>query len=154
MMKISRLSLLGIFALAVAAVASCGQTSQGQDENEEVDSLRGIERNVMEIHDDVMPKMGDLNNLIKKLKSAAQGEAIDQEMSETISNAIQDLVAADSLMWDWMYAYERPNYDGDLDSARSYLLSELERVTIVKDEMLSSLEQGTEVLEKTKGTDD
>ncbi len=139
---------VGVMSIILTGCGSQSSDSSDSTTDQEISELREIERNVMEVHDEVMPKMADLNNIIKRLKTSREDIEESAEMTAKIQTAIADLVAADSLMWDWMYNYKRPDYEGDLDSARMYLVSEQERVTVVKESMLSSMERGEQLLEK------
>ncbi len=139
---------VGVMSIILTGCGSQSSDSSDSTTDQEISELREIERNVMEVHDEVMPKMADLNNIIKRLKTSREDIEESAEMTAEIQTAIADLVAADSLMWDWMYNYKRPDYEGDLDSARMYLVSEQERVTVVKESMLSSMERGEQLLEK------
>ena len=65
-----------------------------------------------------------------------------------LSNAIQHLEEADSLMWDWMHNFNRPNYSGNLDSVQAYLENEQIRVQYMKEKFLSSVDEGAALLIK------
>ena len=148
-MSINR-ALLLIFVIPAILMYACGSGEGSDNEDSVIEELRGIERSVMEAHDEVMPKMGDLNNTLKRLKTWKDSVATPEDMIPEVDQTIQDLVDADSLMWEWMYNYERPDYEGNLDSARLYLLSEQTRVNVVKERMLSSMAAGEQLLEKIK----
>jgi chromosome segregation ATPase len=63
-------------------------------------------KETVQIHDDVMPKMTELNSLISKLekekeKIEASGDVASEEV-ETYETAINDLKEAHDLMMSWM----------------------------------------------------
>jgi len=93
---------------------------------------------VMEIHDEVMPKMRDIYKLKKRLKKS------DHADTELFQNAITQLETADKAMMDWMRAYQKPK-EGD-SNALNYLSDQMDKVQIVKSMMLNSILQGEKIL--------
>ena len=138
-----------LLLLIVVALSACGESESNVTDDAADDAviaeLRAIERQVMEVHDEVMPKMGELNNTRKKLELASESES---QYAESIETAIAHLNEADSLMWDWMHNYQRPDYEADLDIARTYLENEMKRVEVMKEKMLSSIDDGSALLQK------
>lgn len=143
--------------IAVATMA-CGSASE---KNSDVDSgkdpaitaLRNLEKDVIDVHDEVMPKMATLNNTRVKLLKHYGDKNLSADKRTGLSNAIMHLEEADSLMWAWMHNYNRPDYDRNLDSARIYLENEMATVTIMRDKFLSSMEEGEALLIKYAGDD-
>lgn len=139
-----------LFAFAVMACG--GDQKAKEDDNAAVASLQAMEREVIDVHDEVMPKMATLNNTRVKLLKQYGDENLSVEKRTGLSTAIMHLEEADSLMWDWMHNYNRPDYDGNLDSVRVYLENEMVTVTIMRDKFVSSMEEGEALL--TKFSDD
>ena len=138
-MKINLLLISGVF-LATAC------------QNEEQAQVETLEKEVMMIHDAVMPKMGELvalENAIRKqisqtdslLKITPNDSALQQLLEQSIHLSSQ-LKQADDAMMDWMH-----NYRGD--SLRKLLPSQAiqaftqEKIKIeqVSDDMLKSIEE-------------
>ena len=160
-MKSTRIKVASLKILAIAAVIAIGgcggnsadsAPSAANPSEAKSESWREIEREVMEIHDEVMPKMGELNNLRKSLLHADSTLNLDANAHSELSKAVADLEIADSLMWAWMYEYKRPS-----DTVESviveYLESEKVRVTEVKDAILQSMQHAEGLLEEYKPAD-
>jgi len=128
--------------MTVTILSGCSDNKQEEEEiEEEHEPWRAIEEEVMAIHDEVMPQMSELNNLENRLEALAK----ERPGNDTISTAISNLQDADSLMWAWMYAYDRPEGQ-DTDAIIRYLTDEKEKVTKVKDAMLTSMENARQIL--------
>ena len=148
-----RLYFLLITSLLIISCAPQSDGKQTEEEGTTTDNDLAIEENlfdeVMVIHDEIMPKMSDLNKLRKELKAQIAIQAESGQDTTTLSNAINELAAAEDGMWDWMHNF-RPlgpirdslNHDGVL----KYLNNEKERITKVKTDMLKSIEQGNQLL--------
>jgi len=156
MIKIRQGYLAVALALLTAIVlTSCSESPKTSDSvgDETAAELRKVEQEVLDIHDEVMPKMGDLNNNRKKLiKRLYTKDSLEYGLM--IRESIDDLEEADSLMWDWMHNYSRPGYDGDLDSVSAYLNSELTRVKVMREKFFVSLSESESLLKKLNGEDE
>ena len=137
--------------LLVLILAACGNKGnhKGHDEGEDASTGNPNEAlydEVMDIHDDVMPKMEDLyklkQNLQTKLDSASD---IASEKKEELKKRIAHLDSVSNLMMDWMHKFDPLPDSADQEEAREYLESEMEKIKKVKDAML-------EAIEKEKGT--
>ena len=92
-MKKTTLSLL---CTLVLFIFSC------KEEKKDTSSIeRSQMQQVMDIHDEVMPKMGTLGSLARKMKGKADTTAIGLKYS----TAQQDLEAAHTEMMDWMTGF-------------------------------------------------
>ena len=120
------------------------QTSQ----KEEVD-LKALKEEVLAIHDEVMPKMGDLRRTRKTLMLQADS------IKDTDSlRAAKFLIASDSLdvanesMMNWMRNFE-PEFTGSEEEIFKYLTDQKASIEEVRAKMVESWENGKKVL----GTD-
>ncbi|MCL6220635.1 hypothetical protein [Zunongwangia pacifica] len=93
MKLINRLALL--LSLALLAVSCAEDTSAKKEQYEE------LFHQVLDVHDEVMPKMGDISELSKDLKAIADTSAT----AEKYLKAEQKLQDADKLMMDWMHSF-------------------------------------------------
>lgn len=101
-------------------------------------------KEVMEIHDIAMDKMGEMMSIKKKLKSHQTEDSLQQIK---INSAIKDLEAADKLMWDWMHNYHHEIVDtSKTDEALKYLDNQYKSVKIVEEKINSSIKNGKELL--------
>ena len=64
-----------------------------------------------------------------------------------IDKTLDELEAGDSLMWDWMHNYNKPE-EAPMDSIYAYLQKEKQRVMKVRDVMLASIEHAESLTQK------
>jgi hypothetical protein len=104
-----------------------------------------LEEKVMAVHDEVMPKMGQIKSLKKQLGAAkdslARQNPANDSLIQVLQSRIEALEQADRAMWDWMHQYKVPTHEED-SVIMAYLEDEMKRVTEVRDKMLQSIEQG------------
>ena len=140
-MKAYQLFSLLIFSLLVL---SCNQTAKQQAAEQQ------LWDEVMAVHDEVMPKMGEINQLGRDLR--AKSEGLDSTLTDQrnqIMAGISALEQADEGMMSWMSAIE------PLDELResktheqilAYLKEEQQKIAKVKEDMLKSMEEGKKLL--------
>jgi len=84
-----------ILGLALIAVSCAEDTSAKKEQYEE------LFHQVLDVHDEVMPKMGDIPEISKELKAIADTSST----AEKYLKAEQKLQEADKLMMDWMHSF-------------------------------------------------
>ncbi|MFN2260501.1 MAG: hypothetical protein ABR595_00350 [Psychroflexus sp.] len=99
MQKILKISLLSL----VLSLGSC-QSNNNEEESKAFDKQM---KETVQIHDDVMPKMGEINSMIKKLEAKkeevkSESEGVEDETMLTYDEAIKNLKDAHDLMMSWM----------------------------------------------------
>jgi len=104
---------------------------------------------VMEIHDEVMPKMGTIGKLVGQLKPMA--DSLGMESAE--AKAMKDLQEANKSMMDWMQEFgdkfdSEEILDGkELSKEKVQLLNEEEqKIKAVKEAINSSIARAEELL--------
>ena len=129
--------------------------------NSDKDAVKETENEVFAIHDEVMPKTGDILKLRKQLKlrigildslkagsSAAMALRTDEER-EQASRLSRNLTVADSLMMSWMSGYNSDTLAKlSADEAMRYLTAQKEQITDVKTKVNTSIEQARQYLGK------
>jgi len=97
---------------------------------------------VMDIHDEVMPKMETLYNKRKELTAHLKTDSasITAEERTALEVRIAKIESAEKAMEDWMHDFNPPDKDADKDKTKAYLEDQLEKVKKVRDEMLTALE--------------
>lgn len=105
-----------------------------------------LEAEVIAIHDEVMPKMGDMHVARKQLRSELEKTA-DETVKAKILKMIVDLEDADEGMMSWMNEWKVPENEAE---KIDYLHKEKEKITKVKIDMLSSLKKAHDFLAKSK----
>jgi predicted transcriptional regulator len=131
--------LILILSIIIAVAHSC------KDQNKENSQMK----DVMAIHDEVMPKMGTIGQLVSEL---------DQKITnDTSSNdyvtAKEDLKAAHKAMMDWMKNFG-DRFDGDeilkgkalTEEKQKWLDEEETKVKALKEQINSSIEQAQDLL--------
>ncbi len=106
---------------------------------------------VMVIHDEVMPKMGEINRLRKKLINLKEEGQIPDSMSiEPINEAIEYLEKADDGMMDWMGEFDSPSKlrgKKTHEEIMAYLKEEKVKVEQVKYDILTSIKTAKEIFD-------
>ncbi len=133
-----------LIMMAIVAI-SCGKASKDKAEAEANDVLYN---EVMHIHDMVMPKMDDMYKLKRALQdSISHTPDMVAENRKVLENTIANLDSASGAMMNWMHEFDLPD-SIDAETARNYLISELDRIKKVSDQMNESLKKAKEVAGK------
>ena len=109
-------------------------------------------KEVMEIHDEVMPEMGTLRGLAKSLR--AKIDSLESDSTEMIlkkkgemKKLAESLDAANESMMDWMRQFEQLEEGTPHGEVMNYLKEQKEAVGKVRDQMLTAKKQGEYYLE-------
>ncbi len=106
---------------------------------------------MMVVHDEVMPRMSEINSLGKTIQGALADTSLDVELRAAADKVLDDLVAADKAMWDWMYDLQQlPDLrqNAKHDAIMNYIGEETVKIEAVKTLMLGSIENGKKVAEQ------
>ncbi|MFC2187076.1 hypothetical protein ACFCT7_07120 [Fulvivirgaceae bacterium LMO-SS25] len=129
-------------AVVVAFVAIACES--GPTEEEQQNSLKD---EVMEIHDEVMPKMGEMNTLKNELLADADSLSADSsnvenlELSIDLKQIASELEEANKSMMDWMRNY-KPTFDEQThEEIMQYLEDQKVKAGEVKTKILTSIEK-------------
>ena len=118
---------------------ACGSAKQEEQQ--------ALKDEVMAIHDEVMPKMGELRRARKDLMLQADSLAeTNPERAALLDAAAEEIAAASEGMMQWMREYE-PEFEGTDEEIVQYLQDQKVAVQKVKDDMMGSLEKGLGALE-------
>ena len=103
-------------------------------------------KEVMDVHDFAMEKMGEMVKLKKALSD--KKSILDSSQLIVCNQAIKDLEDADKIMWDWMHGYKATIVDtSSIDVALSYLADQKVKVDLVDFKIKKSLKNGYNFLE-------
>lgn len=117
-------SLLLVLAITIV---SCG------------DSKRTILYNkVMDVHDEVMPRMDDIYKNKKEFQDMLATKPAD---SLELKGKIARLDSADHMMMDWMHQFNPPDVKAPDEEAEKYLEDQLMKVNAMKEYVLKALDQ-------------
>ena len=121
----------------------------GDKPQTKVDSLH---HEVMEGHDIGMAKMGKLRKsvaLIQQQQDSIQKQPAakqDQTYLQALASVKEELTNADKAMNDWMEGYKIDSATQNEAQRIEYLKSEKDKVAIVKDKILSSIQRADSLL--------
>lgn len=152
-----KLSTIIFLLLASLGLIACGGNNRpSQTDEDPAAAQRATEEQrwdeVMAVHDEVMPKMSEINRLSRALREVQEKDpAIPKELQATVETMVQELATAEEGMWEWM------NNIKQLDALRQsknheeimqYLGEEQEKIAQVRDNMLRSIEKGEQLLKQ------
>jgi len=129
-----------IILIFVLFVFSCQQGKKS-----EVAELKDA---VMAIHDESMPKMGELRKIRRNLMLQADSLKVsDSTRAVVLLVTAEEIAAANEGMMDWMRNYE-PEYTGTKEEILFYLGEQRKSIQKVKEDMEKSLIKGKEMLKQ------
>ncbi len=103
------------------------------------------EKQIMEIHDAVMPKMSAIHQNKKVLKELMQKQKDNPESVKEILTVYEALHRAGEGMMDWMNQWKAPQDDAHKSA---YFKQEYPKIIKVRDDINHSLKQAQEILKK------
>lgn len=136
--------------LALALVACSKNADQHDHESNSNDSPnQALYDQVMDVHDEVMPKMDDIMKLKRQLQEEiANTPDMVVERKAQLEQIISNLDSASYAMMDWMHKFNPLPDSVDQEKAREYLESEMEKVKKVKTQMLESIDKAKQETNK------
>jgi uncharacterized Zn finger protein (UPF0148 family) len=126
--------------LAGTLFCSSCQNNPISQQSTELEASEVLYNEVMEIHDDVMPKMSRIAQLQEELKEKLKANSESESNLENAKMLLSKLNEAEQAMWDWMHEFS-DSYGQKLTEQEKmeYLEAEKIRITEVKDKMLNSI---------------
>lgn len=113
-----------------------GQAS-GSGDADSVSANQVLYDQVMDIHDEIMPKMEDIYSLKKKLQDQIQSTpTLTTEERQQLEKRIANLDSVGNMMMDWMHQFSPLPDSVGQEEAREYLESEMEKIRKVREAML------------------
>ena len=126
-------------------MSSCGDKKQSAQE--------ALKDKVMAVHDEIMPKMGDimkykkeLNAKIKTLTEAGAEENADQ--IDELKKAVEGLENSHEGMMNWMHQYNSNFEDKVQEEVMAYLKDQMTKIEDVAKTTNSALKKAKELLAK------
>jgi hypothetical protein len=132
--------------ISLMILASCAKTGKQEDHhdvtNTEENPNQALYDQVMDIHDEVMPKSEDIYQLKKELQEkVANTPNLIAEKKQELELVIAQLDSADQSMMDWMHHFHPLPDSADQEKARAYLESEMEKIKKVRELTSESIEK-------------
>lgn len=129
-----------LFLVLATLLAGCGNpprdsTTTPQGDSTDVNQV--LYDQVMDIHDEVMPKMNDIEAYKKKLKDQiATGPDLVPEERKKLERRISNLDSVGRMMMDWMHHFDPPADSLGAEAYREYMEAQMEKVKKVREAML------------------
>lgn len=133
-----KIKLIVTIVLLAALAYSCKQENQ----------VEKLKTEVMAIHDEAMPEMGNLMNLKKPLESKIQTLDSAGANTDELKRLIHNLEEADEAMMEWMRNYKDPSPEMSKEEALKYLQNKMESIREVKQKINSSKAAAETVLDQ------
>ncbi len=135
-----------VFAITCFTMACNNGAQQTTQEQQATDE-------VMRVHDEVMPKMGDVNRMTTDLRNRAAGlDSTQMALKNELYDAIQSLERADEGMMNWMAAFQMPESlrgEGKThEEIMRYLEAQQTMVNQVRDSIQQSLQRGEQLMQQ------
>jgi hypothetical protein len=131
-----------LLMVMVGALLSCGKSGKdtaGDPVTE--DTNQALYNQVMDIHDEVMPKMEDLYRLKKKLKdSVTNTPGMTEATKAVLGQSIQVYDSAGNAMMVWMRQFNPPMDSANEEVLREYLENQLESVKKMREQVMQALD--------------
>ncbi|MEP0985456.1 hypothetical protein [Ekhidna sp.] len=125
--------------LLIILLVSCGSSKK--------EELQTLKDEVMAIHDEVMPKIGELRKARKDLLLQADSlMESNPERAAMLTTTADELGDASESMMVWMRQYES-EFEGTDDEIKQYLEGQKVAIQEVKEKMNGSLAKGKAVIE-------
>lgn len=152
------------FVLAIF-IAACGHSDNEKAANTEITQPEGpysaselnqqdsVWKEMMLIHDSVMPKAADINRMSQNIKKQlSENSKLNELLRNQMITALEYLEQSDASMFDWMNNLQQLNKlrEGKThEEIMAYLLQEKTTIAKVSKDMLKSIELGDQVLKQT-----
>ncbi|MBX2901526.1 MAG: hypothetical protein KF775_17880 [Cyclobacteriaceae bacterium] len=132
-----------VLILFLMLSSACTQQQQASVATEETDNPNQVLYDqVMDVHDEVMPKMDEIMKLKRQLKEQiANTPDMVVERKQQLEKIISNLDSASTAMMNWMHKFNPLPDTADQEKARAYLEVEMERIRSVKNLMLESIDK-------------
>lgn len=128
--------------VAIAFTFACSAPTKKESASDQP----SMKEQVMAVHDEVMPKMGDLMKARKALLAKLETTTDSTEVAK-LKQLAAEIEAANEGMMVWMRNFD-PNFSGTEAETEAYLNDQLKSVEKVKSDMLNALAAGQMVLEQ------
>jgi hypothetical protein len=140
-MKLSHSLLIAGLLLLIGCTPSDSKKDQTADDANSDNPNEALYNQVMDVHDEVMPKMQDLYQLKIDLQEKLKGANLSEEQKQDLQNRIVRVDSVSQLMMEWMHKFDPLPDSADREDAREYLESEMEKIKKVKEAMLETIEK-------------
>ncbi|MBS1950435.1 MAG: hypothetical protein OJF59_000363 [Cytophagales bacterium] len=125
-----------IILFAIIFLAACGKSEKNRPEQKADISdnpNQALYEQVMDVHDEVMPKNGQLYQLKRELQEKMKATDLSDDTKKQLGEIIHELDSADKAMMNWMHRFSPLPDTANREAAREYLEDEMEKIKKVRD---------------------
>jgi len=144
-----------IFILSLLSISFLWACKPGEVKTETSNDPKVLEEQLMAIHDEVMPKlaqMQDLEGELRKIKEAIPENSEGKIISpDGLDPTMEGLKLADQGMWDWMKQYHDQRDSVPADQLLPFLTHQMELIKSVQNGVSTSIAKAQDWL-KANGT--
>lgn len=135
-----------IFLLGVACQSDLSRKENAKEEAgiDSVSAQEELYKEVMVIHDEIMPAMSDIMSLNKKIKSV---QKTNPEEADKITELTGILESASEGMMNWMRNFNPKIENMTPEEAARYLEDEKKKITAVKQDMEAAIEKANKFVQ-------
>jgi hypothetical protein len=145
--QIKNMRVLPFLVFAIFFLFSCKSNSSTESgaTSETASDLQTLENQVMAVHDEVMPKMKEINELstqLRAIKSKLKENEVGKiESPAGLDDVVSGLKLAEQSMWDWMKSFSDTKAITQEDQLKAFYEKELEKINKVKQDMLAAIDK-------------
>lgn len=137
-------------SLMVVSVACGNDNSDHAQQSSLPESLQPLHKEILQIHDEVMPEMNQIsklqNRLSNQLDTLRKQEPVDKNLLKETNRMLGELNRAENAMWSWMHGFSKLDSIPD-DHKEKFLKAEKSSAQSMRDLMLHSIEDAKEYLD-------
>lgn len=116
-------------------------------DNKDKEAETKLNQEIMKIHDEVMPKMSELNRMKRQVGAYKDAVPDDNaEMKDSLINAILLLAKTEDAMNDWMGSYKYPNPDIKHEEMMKYLKGKQDTIKQISNDVFMTIAIGNGLL--------
>jgi hypothetical protein len=131
--------LIGLFLGFTLLFTACDNTDKEAESK--------LNQEIMKVHNEVMPKMGELNRMKRQIGAYKDAVSDDNaEMKDSLINAILLLAKTEDNMNDWMGGYKYPNPDIKHDEMMRYLKGKQDTIKQISNDIFMTIAIGNGLL--------
>jgi len=140
-------TIRNLLFIVFLGLIACGKTAEKEHDGHgdmapSENPNQALYDQVMDVHDEVMPRMDEIERLKRELRDKiANTQDMAEDRKAQLEKVILTLDSANSAMMDWMHEFNPLPDSADQEKSRAYLESEMERIKKVKDLMLESIDK-------------
>jgi len=151
-MQLLRLTVLILISAFVVACGS-GEGDDSSTESAQKNQQAALYKEVIDIHDEVMPKMRDINELLQSIDGRISEYKADSLLNsdqiaekQNLESTRELLEEANEGMMQWMRDFEQITDDQEHEVVINYLTEEKRKIEKIREDILAVIEEAEQSL--------